>query len=236
MSVFLTLAIDTSTTSSSVAVLKNDKKLHEKSRNKTATHSLSLLPDISSVVCKSGYEIADINLVAVTTGPGSFTGLRIGISTAKAIATVISIPVSGVSSLKALVYNVMNFNGYVFPCFDARKKEIYWALYETADNSVREIIPESISAPEEAKKRIIKQIGNRQVLMLGNLFYKEIFSDMLSEKQDSIPEKNHIVRASNVGLIGIDIFRKGNSVDPESLSPLYIRKSEAETNKIMQNA
>ena len=123
------LAIDTTGKVCSTAVSKDGKLLSEEYRDVGLTHSASLMPMIETVLGSAGVDISDIDRIAVSNGPGSFTGVRIGVCAAKALAHARGIPICGISTLEAMSHNIAHFDGTVVPMIDARRGEVYAAAF-----------------------------------------------------------------------------------------------------------
>ena len=155
----LLIALDTTTPSGSVALLEDDRVLGEIGIESSSTHSTRLLLSVDFLLKTQGVTMGDIDGFAVTPGPGSFTGLRIGLSTIKAFSFATGKPVARVSSLLALAYkHIDGGEGLIGPMLDAKKGEIYAALYSRAGGELKEIIPQGAYAPEEFLKRLPRRI------------------------------------------------------------------------------
>lgn len=126
------LGIDTANAPLSVAIVKDGQVLAEVTQNIKLTHSVGAMPAIEELFGRVNLKPADIDAIAVSEGPGSYTGVRIGVSIAKTLAWSLKKPLVGVSSLRALAANVSVFNGLICPLVDARRQNVYTALYEGA--------------------------------------------------------------------------------------------------------
>ncbi|RKY01883.1 tRNA (adenosine(37)-N6)-threonylcarbamoyltransferase complex dimerization subunit type 1 TsaB, partial [Candidatus Poribacteria bacterium] len=123
------LGIDTSTTTGSIGLIDGDKVVAEHVLDVMETHSSRLMPAIDQMLKKAGLSIWDVDLIAVSKGPGSFTGLRVGVATAKGLAYALRKPIVGVPSLDVLAFGVKFFDGLICPLLDARRGEVYGAIY-----------------------------------------------------------------------------------------------------------
>jgi tRNA threonylcarbamoyladenosine biosynthesis protein TsaB len=220
------LAVDTSTQTGSVAVLKGDILLAEVAVTSVQTHAKRLMPAIDACLEMAGLGVADCDAYAVTTGPGSFTGLRIGISTVKGLGFATKKPVTGVSTLDALAYQFPSFPHLVCPMLDARKGQIYTALYEcTGHMTWKRVIEDCAVEP----KQWLKQI-QRLCLFVGDgtLAYGELIREILGSLAHFVPPYLNRVRASVVAYIGMKKILAGEIADVASLVPYYIRESDAE--------
>jgi tRNA threonylcarbamoyladenosine biosynthesis protein TsaB len=220
------LAVDTSTQAGSVAVLEDDTLLAEVAVTSSQTHAKRLMPGIDACLEMAGLGVADCDAFAVTTGPGSFTGLRIGISTVKGLGFATKKPVAGVSTLDALAYQFPSFPHLVCPMLDARKGQIYTGLYESMDHmSWKRVIEDCVVEPKEWLKQI-----QRMCLFVGDgtHAYGEIIRQTLGIVAQFAPPYLNRVRASVVAYIGMKQILDGEAADVSTLVPYYIRASDAE--------
>jgi len=226
----ITLAVDTATKTESVALLKNTTILGESFLNVGKNHGETLLPEIMALMERNSITIDEIDLFAVTLGPGSFTGLRIGASTVKGLAFTMGKPVEGVCTLDALALNVSDVAMMICPMMDARKKEVYAALYKPSGDSFPEkIVNETVSDPEHFVKNI-----SENVMFLGDgaLLYRDVISAILPDKAYFASEHLNYVRASSVGLIGLKKFYDDEIMNLLTFTPQYLRVSEAEAKRL----
>ena len=229
----LILAMETSTLAGSIALLDAPPEdqglphiLGEVILNVPATHSERLLPAIDRLLADACLTVRQIQGIALAIGPGSFTGLRIGVSTVKGLAFALGVPVVGVPTLDALAQNLRYAQGLVCPIIDARKKEVYAALFR-ADGRGR-LTKESddwVLAPEDLCARIPEP-----VIFLGNGIeaYGGVLRERLASRALFAPPEFSFPRAVHVGCLSIPRFHKGQTVDLFSFAPTYIRRSEAE--------
>ncbi len=124
------LGIETANTPLSVAVVMDGKVVVELVQNIKLTHSAGAMPAIEEVLARAGLKAGDLDVIAVSEGPGSYTGVRIGVTLAKTLAWTLQIPLVGVSSLKALAANAALYNGLICPIFDARRDNVYTAVHQ----------------------------------------------------------------------------------------------------------
>jgi len=171
-------------------------------------------------------KVRDIQGIALSLGPGSFTGLRIGVSTVKGLAYALKIPVVGVSTLEALSGNVPYCSSIICPLLDARKKEVYAAFF-LGDGSgrVTRKSEDWVLSPEELCRRI-----TGKTLFLGNGIevYAEVLQKNLGFLASFAPPELSLPRALNVARLSLPKFQKGQTLDLFSFTPIYIRRSEAE--------
>lgn len=223
----LTLGIDTSTLVGSVGLIDENGLLGEYTLNIKRTHSERLMPAISCLLKDAGVVIDDLDLISVSQGPGSFTGVRIGVTTANSLAQAAKKPLVGVCSLDVLASNLLNVQGLVCPILDARKQEVYTALYQGDGkgclNKVLDYRALGIEPLLEEFKRY-----NDAVYFLGDgvKVYSQILETALGERYRVTPANLILPRGSTVAQLGLEKYRTGKSY--QQIEPLYLRKSEAE--------
>ncbi len=220
------LAFDTSTPTGSVAVLEDDTVLAEVAVTSQQTHAKRLVSAVDSTFGMTGLTISDCDGFAVTTGPGSFTGLRIGMSTVKGFGFATKKPVTGVSTLDALAYQFPSFPHLICPLLDARKGQVYTALYECIDHMKWKRVIESCAVEPGQWLEQIRDL----CLFLGDgtSVYGALIREILGDLAYFAPPYLNRVRASVVGCIGMRQILDGQIVDVDRLGPQYIRKSDAE--------
>lgn len=218
-------ALDTATQSCSVALIEDQVLLAELTRLNRRTHSRHIMALIDLICSMSGLKIRDVDAFAVTVGPGSFTGLRIGISTIKGLAFALSKPVTGISSLDALAWQCAQSAYMICPLLDARKKEVYSCRYRFKNNELVKEGDEKLGAPVEAVRDI-----REPCIFVGNAaqMYREKISAELGELAHFAAWGQNTIRASSIAwLTMIEFSRQGNS-DVGLLIPRYIRKPDAQ--------
>jgi len=221
------LALDTATKSCSVAVTDGGSLSAELTILKNQTHSKHLMEFIHSVLEITGLGVADLDGLAVTIGPGSFTGLRIGISTIKGLAHALDKPVVGISSLKALAWQCAETSYLICPLLDARKGEVYGATYRFNEDQLiqktgaRAMIPEAVA--EDIQSPCVF-IGS------GARLYRQSIAVALGSLAHFVPEGQNIIRASSVAFLSMPRFEANDTDGIAGLVPHYIRKSDAELN------
>lgn len=222
------LAIDTSSTVAAVAIIDNDKLLGEYIVNHKNTHSQKLMPMIKELMDKLELTSANIDIFAVSSGPGSFTGLRIGAATIKALAYATDKPVVSVPTLDALAYNIQGAEQLICPIMDARNNQVYTALYRWEKNrSVN--ITEYLGIPISELVQIIKD-KDQKVIFTGDAV--EIHKDYLKgELNDSCMFANEgqlLQKASSVARLALIKASEGKIESSFDMVPFYLRKTQAE--------
>lgn len=220
------LALDTSTQTGSVAILDDDTLLAEVLVTSVQTHAKRLMPSIHIALEMAGLTVGECDGFAVTTGPGSFTGLRIGISTVKGLGFATKKPVAGVSTLEALAYQFPSFPHLVCPVLDARKGQIYTALYECTGPMAWKTVTASCAAEP---KEWLKQIESLCLFVGdGAVVYGELIRESLEDLAEFAPPYLNRIRASVVAYLGMKQIMDGKSDPVGTLVPYYVRKSDAQ--------
>ena len=228
----LILAVDTSTTSGSMALVEDGRLVSEWTVGDVGTHADWLMRNIGRMLEGSSVTPEALDVLAVASGPGSFTGLRIGVSTVKGLAWALGKKVVGVSTLKALAMNLLYANGPVCPVLDARKKEVYAALYRPSGDGFEVLLPERAIQPAKLLDEIeeLFRAGELSAPVYftgtGLTVYGKAVTERLSEARLA-PEPLWHIRASSVARLALEAAASG-AVEPSALSPVYLRKSEAE--------
>jgi tRNA threonylcarbamoyladenosine biosynthesis protein TsaB len=225
----ITLAIECATRTVGIAFLDQQKILAELYLDTGVGHTEVLLPALERLFLLTGLTTERIDLLACTTGPGSFTGVRIGVSTIKGLALATGKPIVGVSTLEALAMNAFPSRRLICPLVDALKNQVYAGLYRMGLDG----LPEAV-APDRLTDIdfLVKTLAGEEVDFVGEaavLYQKLICEEGAGE---SALQTCRCCRfsASSVGLIGLHRYQHGRTEDPLTFSPSYLRLSEAENN------
>ncbi|MEI7638258.1 MAG: tRNA (adenosine(37)-N6)-threonylcarbamoyltransferase complex dimerization subunit type 1 TsaB [Syntrophus sp. (in: bacteria)] len=220
------LAIDSSGLTASVALLQNETVLAEMFLNMGRNHSEILLPTIDHLLIATGLELREIDVFACTVGPGSFTGIRIGVATIKGLALAVDRPIIGLSALEVLAMNATGFQKKICPMIDARREQVYAGLYADNDTySFTNIIPERLIKANDFLELIE---GETVFVGTGAVKYRDIIQRRLAGKVCFVVDHLHQVHASAVGVLAGRKALAGGLTDAVKLIPLYLRRSEAE--------
>lgn len=222
------LAVDTSTSSGSVALLDGTRLMAEWTLQAAITHNRRLLSTMDFLLREVGWTLDNVDGLAVTVGPGSFTGLRIGLTTMKSLAWAAQKLYVGIPSLDALAAPLSFASMPVCTLLDARKKEVYCTLYQpNGTGRLHREIPYQAISPD----RVIEQI-KVPTLFCGDgwLLYQDLLERQLGPLAIGAPAPYHIIRAGFVGELARTKFLAGEDEDPMTGIPLYVRPSEAEKN------
>jgi tRNA threonylcarbamoyladenosine biosynthesis protein TsaB len=219
------LGIDTSTMMGAVGIVDDESLIAELRTNIELTHSERLMLHIDSLLKSAHLTLADIDGFSVTLGPGSFTGLRIGIAAVKAMAYATGKPIAGVQTLDVLADNLPYAKYQVCPILDARKKQVYAAIYKSTDTKRMTLMPGSVLTPEELAEKI-----EEPTIFLGEgaYVYREFFEGRLCCQAVFAPKSAGYPSGAAVAFRGLKDIQNGRVADPMSLVPSYIRKSDAE--------
>ena len=222
------LAVDTSSSVAAVAIMDERELLGEFILNHKKTHSQKLVPMIDVIMKNLGVCPEDIDVYAASSGPGSFTGLRIGITTIKAMAFAAEKPVVSVPALDALAYNVPNTEALVCPMMDARNNQVYTALYKFG-NGMQVNVSEYMGVPVQELVQIIRG-KNSDVLFVGDgvLIHKEYLKSELGLRCHFAPQYLLRQRASSVAQLALYKAAEGKLENCFDMVPFYLRKSQAE--------
>lgn len=215
------LSIDTSSNICAVAILEDEKLIKEISLDNGLTHSEKLMPEIQEILFETNLELTDMDLLVCDVGPGSFTGIRIGISTILAFSDSLGINSVGVSSLESLAYNIKE-DGIICSLIDAKHSNCYCGIYKLENGNytlLEELIVDNIN-------NIIDKLQNydSEFIFIGNgaIVNK---AQIIEKIQNCKFTNNNNLNAYNLGLAGIHAFSNKTSHD---IKPLYLRKSQAE--------
>jgi tRNA threonylcarbamoyladenosine biosynthesis protein TsaB len=221
---FRVLAIESSAKAASCAIVEDGKLIASSFRNNGLTHSVTLLPMAEALLKDCSLEVKDLSLIAVAAGPGSFTGIRIGVAAAKGLMWGAEIPGVGVSTLEAMAWSCRALEGCVIcPAMDARRGQIYNALFEIKNQTPVRIAPDRAISVEELAEELKKL--KKSVFIVGDgaeLCYNKL--DKLGIGSALAPEDMRFQSAEGVAYAAL-------ALDPSEwgkLEPVYLRKSQAE--------
>lgn len=222
------VAIDSSGLVASVAIVTEDNLLAEYTINYKKTHSQTLLPMLDEIVKMIDLDLNEIDAIAVAAGPGSFTGLRIGSSTAKGLGLALNKPIIGIPTIEGLAYNLYGTNKLICPLMDARRNQVYTGIYEFQNTELCVIQPQKAAGIEEITEQI-NEYG-RAVIFLGDgvEVYKELLMNLIKVPMEFAPLHVSKQRAAAVGALGVINYKKGLLEDADAHEPVYLRLSQAE--------
>ncbi len=219
------LGLEASTYEGSIAVADGNSIVGEYYIKPGPSHVEKLLPSIERFLGELSIDKNELNGIAVTLGPGSFTSLRIGIATAKGLAWSLGIPIVGVSSLELLATNLPYAQFNLCPMIDARKSEVFTAIFRAEDGKVLRISEDSLCSPQD----LVNSIQEKTIFIGdGALLYKDFLEDNLGGAALFCPANMNYSRASGVAILGLNKLNQGLEDDLQTLSPEYLRVPEAE--------
>ncbi|SCG81967.1 peptidase M22 glycoprotease [Proteiniborus sp. DW1] len=222
------LAIDTSSVSATCAIIDDDRLLVEYTLNHKLTHSQKIMPMIKEVLSSLSLKPEDIDIFAVAKGPGSFTGLRIGVATVNGLAQSVNKKVIGVPTLDALAFNLPYCEGIVVPIMDARRDRVFTGIYKWTNGNLH-IIKEQAALEVKELIDILKERPEKIVLVGdGTLVYRDVFSEALGEKAIFAPRSANMARASSVAELAMAKALQGKVESYFELVPDYLRESQAQ--------
>lgn len=221
------LAIDSSGLTASVAIANEENLLAEYTVNNKKTHSQTLLPMLDEIVKATDTELETIDAIAAASGPGSFTGLRIGASTVKGLALALEKPVVPVPTLEGLAYNLWGCEGLICPIMDARRNQVYTAVYRFENGDPETVLLQTPMDIDELLD-ILKE-KNDKVTFTGDGtdVYLEHIKKILP-KSSFAPVHMNKQRAGSVAFAGLRRFRRGEFINGDDFAPEYLRVSQAE--------
>jgi len=224
----LILALENSTMCGSIALVAEGLCLAENSLTTSTTHSQRLLASIHHLMAEGGVSWERLDAIAISTGPGSFTGLRIGLATAKGLAMATGKPLIGVSSLDTLACQLPWTAQTICPVIDARKHEVYTAFYRCDHSGYPKRESAYVAIAPESLALMIRD----DVIFVGDgsTLYQEVFTEVLGKRAHFACPELFFVRAAALGHCAMNRWRQGQFLDPANATPDYIRPSEAEIN------
>ena len=225
------LAIDSSALPVSCALIQDGHMTAEFTISIKLTHSETLMPLLDDMLKSAGMGLDEVDALAVSKGPGSFTGLRIGTATVKGLAMALDKPVIPVPTLEAMAFNIFGTDALIVPMMDARRKNVYAAIYEYREGELSEIMPQSALSLISLMEKV--NASDRKTVFTGDGIYsfKEDLEAGVRVPYSLAPPHLCMQRAGAVGALGEIYFNKGIFTDAGSFRPDYIKASQAEKEK-----
>lgn len=222
------LAIDASGVAGSVAYIRDGKLAGEYYICHKLTHSETIMPMLEHMKNLLDIDLESIDAIAVTSGPGSFTGLRIGVTTAKALALALNVPVVGIPTLDALAYNMTHTPYRICPIMDARRNQVYTAVYSWQEEGLARLT-EHLACDMDEHLTYLSQ-DEKPVIFLGDGVdvHKEKIIAVLGNRALFAPAYLNLQHASVLAEVACEAFKRGESVSAAEFVPIYLRKSQAE--------
>ena len=225
------IALETSAKAVSTAVVEDGKVLASAYQNVGLTHSVTLMPLLDGMLKNANLTMDDMDCVAVANGPGSFTGLRIGVSAAKGLAWTRDIPCCGVSTLAAMAQNQQDFDGIIICAMDARRNQIYNALFEAKEGHLTRLCPDRAIGLDEVADELKNCKKCKIVVGDGaKLCYTYLLEHGIECRL--APESHIMQNAVGVGMAACEMVERGETVSARDLVPVYLRLSQAERERL----
>jgi len=227
------LSIDTSTSLASVALSVDERIVAESVFTCERTLSARLLPEIERLLGLAALTADEIDLFASSVGPGSFTGVRAGVATVQGLALATGRPCVGFSTLALMAMNFPLATTPVCPLLDARKGEVYAALFDCSSAVPAYLAKECVMPPERLLDLVCDTTG-KPVIFAGEgaLRYRDAITGRMGAQALFAPYPDHAGRAANGTLLALEAYRRGEALEPARLQPVYLRPSEAEYAKL----
>ncbi len=222
------LAVDSSGLVASVALVSDKELVAEYTVNYKKTHSQTLLPMLDEISKMASIDLKDVDAIAISKGPGSFTGLRIGSATVKGLGLVLGTPIIPVPTVDGLAYNLYKAKGIICPLMDARRNQVYTGLYKWEEDEFVVVSPQKVVGIDLIAKEINEL--KEEVIFLGDgvSVFEEELKELIQVPYSFAPPHVSKQRAGAIGALGIELFKQGIMTDPDDFSPTYLRKSQAE--------
>ena len=226
------LALSCPAKGASAAVLSDNEVLSAFSAGDAMTGSELLLPMAEAALRSAGITMSDVDLFAVTAGPGSFTGVRIGVALVKGLAFGRGAVCCGVSTLEALAENVLPLPGLVCPVMDARRGEVYAALFDSRDGKTVRLLPDSALPAAELAALIARDYPGRSVMLTGDgIAVAEPAFRAVGIGLSPLPDALLPHSAVSCGRVALRQANAGGAIEADALAPVYLRESQAETTR-----
>ena len=229
------LAFDTSAKVASVALTDDKRVLGVSNIDNGLTQSELVLPMAEDLLHRLGLEFSDVDLYAVTVGPGSFTGVRIGVATVKGLAFGRDIQAAPVSTLEALAENAAGLDGLIVPCMDARRGQFYTATFSSSKNGIERLTPDRAISAEELAEELRSYDGN--IYITGDGY--EVAHRLLGALGIDLAVTPSLIRlqnAASIARVALRMHERGECVSERELAPTYLRLPQAERERLEREA
>ena len=225
------LALESSATAASVALCEDERLIAQSFRDTGLTHSQTLLPMTEELLAHCGLSVSDLDLIAVAAGPGSFTGLRIGVATAKGLAWAAELPCAGCSTLEAMAWSLAGFDGEICAAMDARRHQVYNARFRAENGQLHRLTADRAISLEDLIEEL-RGTETTQVVMGdgAKLCFDALTAAGIPARL--APPNLRQQTAWGVARLGLELARAGKTVSPGALVPVYHRLSQAERERL----
>lgn len=226
------LAVDSSGLVASVAILEDDNLIAEYTVNYKKTHSQTLLPMLDEIVRMTDTDLEDIDAIAVSKGPGSFTGLRIGSATVKGLGLALDKVIIGIPTVEGLAMNLYETDALICPLMDARRNQVYTGIYKF-QGGILQVVKDQTPLGIEEVIEALNLIGQK-VIFLGDgvPVYKEAIDNNITVPYSFAPAHMNKQRAGAIGVRAFEYYKQGLFVSAADFEPEYLRLSQAERERM----
>ena len=225
------LALETSAVACSAALCEDEKLLAQFFQNNGLTHSVTLMPMCQAMLAGCGVKLEDVDVIAVAAGPGSFTGLRIGVAAAKGLAWPGNKPCAGVSTLEAMAWSLAHTGAIVAPVMDARRGQLYNALFRGTGEGLERLAPDRAIAADDLAAELAALPGPKVLVGDGALLARRLLGERGLELTVAPPHLR-LQSAWGVARGALELARRGELTDAAGLAPVYHRLSQAERERL----
>ena len=226
------LGIESAALVASVAIIDENVTIAEYTTNFKKTHSETLLPMLNEIVKMTGVDLKELSAIAISGGPGSFTGLRIGAASAKGLGLALDLPLIHVPTLDAMALNIYSSDALIVPIMDARRNQVYTGIYKNETKLEVKAASMAVSIDElfEILKETDKEEKIERIVFLGDgvPVFREYIDENFEIAHDFAPANLNRQRASNIAMLGMEMFKEGKTMVSDDMRPKYLRKSQAE--------
>ena len=229
------LALETSATAASAAVCEDEGLIAQSFQRTGLTHSATLMPMVESMLKNAGMTLQEMDLIAVAAGPGSFTGLRIGVSAAKGLAWSLDKPCVGVSTLEAMAWQLVGMEGVICAAMDARRQQVYNALFELSDGKPVRLTPDRAISLEELEKELAN-VEKTQIMVGDGAHLCYNAYEKIGRPVKMAPPHLLFQSAWGVARCALEQARNGQLTDAAGLVPNYHRLSQAERERLAKQS
>ncbi len=234
------LAMDTSSLSGGIALMDETRLIGEFRLNSTVRHAERLMVSIDYLLKQSQTTVLELDAIAVSAGPGSFTGLRVGLATAKGLAVGAGKPLVLVPTLEAMAAAFPFSKPLIVSFVDAKKSEVYWGVFDVEEGPPMRLLKDAADSPETALETlsVFEGLGTRRLLFVGDGVsrYQEMILDKFPKQACFPPRALQFPSAACVAELGLEMLNKGETTAPELAAPIYLRASTAELKKAEETA
>lgn len=226
------LAFDSSAVVATVAIISDDTLLAEYTLNHKKTHSQTLMVMVDEILKCAEVDLSDIDAIALSGGPGSFTGLRIGSASAKGLAFALDKPIISVPTLEALAFNMWGVDCLICPMMDARREQVFTGIYKFVDGKLTTVLPQCVIALTELVEKL-NVLGERVILLGDGIYaFKDKIEQNLKCKHDFAPANKALQSAGSVARLAMEYYKDGRVENAMNHVPHYYRLSQAEREKL----